>query len=197
MRLEIENRIVQATDLQSQKDAIKKDMDKFANEYARSFLDEKFVAATANLPREWFKHVASIEIHRSLSPTNLIRSMGKEKNWHESYPVEAFPAPMCINIRSITKETDVPAKLKVIIDAAKALIQREKKMRETLRNTLNAYTTVEKLTADFPEFQRHCPQQPAKSYPVAVCKQTVIDMLVASRFDKSLKKPVAKKKPAK
>lgn len=202
-RAQIVENIVGATDLPDLKEALKKSMDKFANEYARSFIDKKFIAATANLPREWFRTVVSFSISPEYDPVRITRyvppGVPKER-WMIDYPVEAFHAPMNINIPSIYKKADpenVPAKLRPLIAEANAISEREHEMRRTLEATLVSFTTVEKLIADFPEFERHCPKPPTKTYPVAVNTQPVIDMLVAAGFDKSLKTPKPAAKPAK
>lgn len=199
LRSEIIENIVKATDLPDLKAELKKSMDKFANEYARSFLDKKFIAATAQLPRNWFSTVCSINIHPDHLPTDIAKYRDENENrsrWSVDYPIESFAAPMCMRITSIYKTEDVPAKLVPLIADARAISEREKTMRTTLKATLAAFNTVEKLVNDFPEFERHCPKQTVKSYPVAVNTQPVIDMLVAAGFDKGLKQPKAAAKQA-
>lgn len=199
LRSEIIENIIKATDLPDLKAVLKKNLDKFANEYARSFVDKKFTAATANMPRDWFRTVASISIHPDHLPTEIAKYRDEEQRgsrWMVDYPVEAFPAPMSLKVTAIYKTDDVPVKLAPLIEDAKAISERETKMRTTLNATLNSFTTVEKMVADFPEFERHCPKPPAKSYPVAVNTKPVIDMLVAAGFDKGVKKPVRKRAKA-
>lgn len=198
LRSEIIENIVKATDLPDLKAELKKSMDKFANEYARSFLDKKFIAATAQLPRHWFRTVCSISIHPKQHPVEIAmyREEGERNTrWMMDYGIESFAAPMSMRINSIDKDEDAP-KLVPLIAEAKAIAERERAMRATLKATLAAFNTVEALVKDFPEFERHCPKQPAKSYPVAVNTQPVIDMLVAAGFDKGLKQPKAAAKPA-
>lgn len=199
LRSEIIENIIKATDLPDLKAVLKKSMDKFANEYARSFLDKKFIAATAQLPRDWFRTVCSISIHPDHLPTAIAKyheDEDRRSRWSVDYPIESFAAPMCMQIKSIYKSEDVPAKLVPLIADAKAISERETAMRSTLKATIAAFNTVEALVKDFPEFERHCPKPAIKSYPVAVNTQPVIDMLVAAGFDKGVKKPVRKRAKA-
>jgi hypothetical protein len=190
--------VIAGTLIPKQKVEIITDTSKRIHEVLMSRVPKDFLAATANMPKEWFSHITSAYIRNEVNPAWLMQH-DREINYYyrnSNVRIEGVRKPQNMrddgNIYDLMKgrpkeeQADTwEAYLDKQITAAKQLAEKEDKLRSELSGFLQSVKTYAEVIDKMPELERHLPRVPAKEYPIAVSTAPLVKTLTGLGFDQS------------
>ena len=144
-------------------------------ETLREYLVEQvpvaFVEMTQGRPKEWFHHIGAFRD-------------AWIKGCYETLNFDPFPAPVSHKARLADDQLAEVGRLYAIAKLIEG--EKDQSYNEVMR-FLRSCSTVEKVTKNMPEFERHIPIQ-ARSYPIAVSTSKMTMVLMGAGFDTTAKK---------
>lgn len=180
MRTTIADAVYKATEIPGKLEKLERDIHTFFTTFAKNQVPKDFIKATAALPKNWLAQRTRISADGGTtfhSPNEL------EYSWQSNI---FFNDPISVpNDFQFTdfKRSDLPKypEHQKMLNEVVALDKQKKEIKKELMDTLNAYSTVEKLLKDFPEFAKHCPEKPV--YALTVNPDKVVYNLKCAGFD--------------
>lgn len=182
IRAEILTNVMAATTIPQEWEALEKEEIALADKLLVSFLPKDFNKLTATMPAAWFSKTKYVEVGVKITMAAVRQGAYWPQSINGSTEIKV-PYDYKVDVKRAAKAL-APITLK-----AKALKEKEDKLREETKSFLDSCGTVEMLVKRMPEFERHLPAN-LRSFPGAATAN-LFSNLTKAGFDATLKKKMA------
>ena len=184
MRHTIKAAIFQATEIPGKLEELEKQIKKFFTNWAKAQVPKDFIDATKHLPKSW---LACRTYVTAEAGTTFYCPVWSQYAWSRNVSFnDPVSVPNNFQFKDFTrKDLGSKPELQALLNEVIIWQDKEIKTKQELEDTLKAYTTVDKLLKDFPEFAKHCPEKPV--YAIAVNPDRVALNLMNVGFDITVK----------
>lgn len=192
-RQQIVNSVIAGTFIPEKREAILKATAAKVRAVVLSHVPADFLAATKNMPAEWFRMVSQQGIPTDVSPASVLDA--EDRNGGSDYPdFEPVRVPQSWNLETPQSEKQSRRQAYVAfwekhlateLAEAKKLHAQETKARDELMAFLLSVKTYAKVIEKMPDLAPHLPGVPPKVYPIVTSTKPLQSCLKNLGFDRS------------